>query len=191
MFSVRMLRCYWMGEVLLWYLRPDWWYNVYHFVTCNPPTLLLGFSLAMTSSCSRNVGLLTAELFISLRTGCDWVTRWLSPFLIVYLILLIVTGFLDWAELPSSALICVSWLVGLSIVGLAQLWLKWSLDFLVIISARWFYRCCSLTHLWPYNRFSQFQYFSCLDCQAQCHFVCIFLGRIAKLSSDYPSWVRF
>ena len=182
MFSVRMLRCYWMGEVLLWYLRPDWWYNVYHFVTCNPPTLLLGFSLAMTSSCSRNVGLLTAELFISLRTGCDWVTRWLSPFLIVYLILLIVTGFLDWAELPSSALICVSWLVGLSIVGLAQLWLKWSLDFLVIISARWFYRCCSLTHLWPYNRFSQFQYFSsfrlpssvslCLcfsgtDCQAQ------------------------
>ena len=182
MFSVRMLRCYWMGEVLLWYLRPDWWYNVYHFVTCNPPTLLLGFSLAMTSSCSGIVGLLTAELFISLRTGCDWVTRWLSPFRLSIWYYLIVTGFLDWAELPSSALTCVSWLVGLSIVGLAQLWLKWSLDFLVIISARWFYRCCSLTHLWPYNRFSQFQYFSsfrlpssvslCLcfsgtDCQAQ------------------------
>ena len=101
--------------------------NIYHFVTCNPPTLLLRSLFAMTFSFSGTVGLLIIEIIVSLRTVCDRVTRWLSPFRLSIRYYLIVTGFSGLVELPSSAPILVGW------ADYGRLWLKWSLGYLVLI----------------------------------------------------------
>ena len=86
--------------------------------------------------------------------------------------------FLDWAGLPSSApaYVLFDWVgwVWLALRSFAQVWWKWLLGWLIIISAGWFFRWRSFTRLWPYNCFPQFQYFSSLGCQAQFHCVCTF-----------------
>ena len=48
---------------------------VYHFVTCNPPILLPGSLFAMIFLSPGFVGLLVAEIIVSLRTFFDRVTR--------------------------------------------------------------------------------------------------------------------
>ena len=78
---------------------------------------------------------------------CDRVTRWLSPFRLSIRYYLIVTGFSGLAELPSSAPILVGW------AGYGCFWLKWLLGYLVLINARWYFRRCSFTYRWPYDRF--------------------------------------
>ena len=162
------------GEVLLWYLRSDRWWI---FVTSSPVILLpscWGFLFAITSSCSGTVGL----LIVFRWEPC--VIRWPGDYHFLDCFLLLSKCdriFRLWriAKLSPSLPFSVGW------AEYGRIWLKWSLCYLVVINARWFFRCCSFTYRWPYDRFLSFTI----------SLVQIAKHSFAKLGSSCPSWVRF
>ena len=174
MFPVRMLRCYWMGWGSVMVFKIWLMINICHFVTCNPPTLLLRFLFAITSSCSGIVGLLIVFRWEPCVIGWPGDYHLLDCFLVLSNCDRIFRlGRI--AKLSPSLPFLVGW------AEYGRIWLKWSLCYLVVINARWFFRCCSFTYRWPYDRFLSFTI----------SLVQIAKHSFAKLGSSCPSWVRF